>query len=109
MPIRHFLSEFEELVMLATMKLGENAYGVPISELIEQVTGKRVSFGTLYSTLQKLEGKGFVSSRMGQSTPERGGRAKKYFTVENAGRLALASSHQVRTVFKQGLDLDFAQ
>lgn len=105
MVLRQFLGEFEELVLLAIMTLGKDAYGVSISEAIEERTGKRVSTGALYTTLQRLEEKGFISSTMGERTPERGGRAKKYFTVENAGREAVASSKEARAAFIKDLDL----
>lgn len=108
MVLRQFLGEFEELVLLAIITLGKNAYGVSISEAIREKTGKRVSTGALYTTLQRLEEKGFISSKMGESTPERGGRAKKYFTVENAGREAVVSSSKVRAAFTKDLDLEYA-
>jgi DNA-binding PadR family transcriptional regulator len=108
MVLRQFLGEFEELVLLAIMKLGKNAYGVSISEAIEEVTGKRVSIGALYTTLQRLEEKGFISSTMGEATPERGGRAKRYFSIEIAGRQALISSSEARAAFTKGLKLDYA-
>jgi DNA-binding PadR family transcriptional regulator len=108
MVIRQFLGGFEELVLLAIMKLGANAYGVPISEAIEEATGKRVSTGALYTTLQRLEEKGFISSKMGEATPERGGRAKKYFAIEVGGRQALKSSKEVRATFIKGTDLGYS-
>jgi PadR family transcriptional regulator, regulatory protein PadR len=101
---RQFLGEFEELVLLAIMKIGQGAYGVPISETIEDATGKRPSTGALYTTLQRLEEKGFISSEVGEATAERGGRAKKYFKVENAGRMAVKNSHEGKAGMIQGLD-----
>ena len=76
---RLYLGEFELLVMLAVIRLGEGAYGVPISREIEQQTGRDVAFGTVYATLERLQKKGFVRSSLGDATPERGGRAKRYF------------------------------
>jgi len=73
------LGSFELMVMLALIRLGENAYGVPISEEIEQQTGRDISLGSVYATLDRLERKGLVSSTVGEPTPERGGRAKRYF------------------------------
>lgn len=99
----NFLGVFEEIVLLAVMKLGKNsAYGVPISEAIEEATGKRVSTGALYVTLARLEEKGFISSEVGEATKERGGRAKKYYQIENAGRQAIMDSHES----KRNLGLD---
>lgn len=102
----NFLGEFEEFVLLAIMKLGrDRAYGVPVAEAIEEATGKRVSTGALYTTLARLEEKGFISSYMGEATAERGGRAKKYFEIENAGKQALQNSFQARR--NLGADLGF--
>lgn len=93
---KQFLGEFEEFVLLAIFKLGKEAYGVPIAEAIEDATGKRVSTGALYTTLSRLEEKNFISSWMGESTAERGGRAKKYFSLEAAGKDALEQSNRGR-------------
>jgi PadR family transcriptional regulator len=82
---RHYLGEFELLVMLTIIRLGEDAYGVPISREIEQQTGRSVAFGTVYATLERLERKGFASSSLGDATPERGGRAKRYFRATSTG------------------------
>jgi DNA-binding PadR family transcriptional regulator len=71
--------------MLAVIRLGEDAYGVPISREIEQQTGRDVAFGTVYATLERLEAKGLVGSELGDPTPERGGRAKRYFRVTSSG------------------------
>jgi PadR family transcriptional regulator, regulatory protein PadR len=82
---RHYLGEFELLIMLTIIRLGEDAYGVPISREIEQQTGRSVAFGTVYATLERLQRKGFVSSNLGDATPERGGRAKRYFRATSTG------------------------
>jgi len=98
---RRFLGEFEELVLLAILKLGEQkAYGVPIAELIEDATGKRVSVGALYTTLGRLETKGFIQSIMGEATAERGGRAKRYYRVEGAGKMALNAAGEARSAIQ---------
>src|SRR3954466_13735830 len=85
MATREFLGGFELLVLLALIRLGEEAYGVPISEAIEESSGKNVAIGSVYITLERLESKGLVSSRLGEPTPERGGRAKTYFKVTAKG------------------------
>lgn len=101
---QNFLGEFEELVLLAVLKLGDqNAYGVPIAEAIEEATGKRVSTGALYTTLARLEDRGLISSRIGEATPERGGKAKKFFSIEIAGKETIRRSQQVRNSFAEGL------
>jgi PadR family transcriptional regulator, regulatory protein PadR len=84
------LGRFEEIVLLALGRLRENdAYGVPIRREIAERTGRDVSFGAVYTTLERLERKGYVSSRVGDPTPERGGRAKRYFRIEAPGVRAL--------------------
>ena len=82
---REFFGGFELLVLLALIRLGEDAYGVPISEAIEESSGKDVAIGSVYITLERLESKGLVSSRLGEPTAERGGRAKTYFKVTAKG------------------------
>ena len=82
---REFLGGFELLVLLALIRIGDEAYGVPISEAIEESSGKEVAMGSVYITLERLEQKGFVSSRLGEPTAERGGRAKTYFRITAKG------------------------
>ena len=94
------LGRFEEMVLLALVRLRENAYGVPIRREIAERTGRDVSFGAVYTTLERLERKGYVSSRVGEPTPERGGRAKRYFRIEAPGRRALNSSRE--TIARMG-------
>ena len=82
---RESLGEFEQLVLLAILRLGSNAYGVPILNEIQTRTQRSVSRAAVYIALRRLQGEGLVSSRMADPTPERGGRAKRYFTVEPTG------------------------
>jgi PadR family transcriptional regulator len=82
---REFLGGFELLVLLALIRLGDDAYGVPISEAIETSSGREVAIGSVYITLERLERKGFVSSTLGEPTAERGGRAKTYFHITTTG------------------------
>src|SRR5207247_11065325 len=79
------LGNFELMVMLAIIRNDENAYGVPISEELEKRTGRDVCIGSVYAALERLEDKGFVTSELGEATPERGGRAKRYFRVTGRG------------------------
>lgn len=90
-----YIAEFEELVLLAILKLASNAYGAAIHEALEE-SGRRVSIGALYTTLSRLEEKGLVSSWMGESSLKRGGRAKKYFKVLAAGSRALRAAEATR-------------
>jgi DNA-binding PadR family transcriptional regulator len=86
------LGEFEQLVLLAILKLGEEAYGVPIQREIEARAGRRVTVGALYATLDRLEGKRLLHSWFADPTPQRGGRSKRYFRLLPAGLEALAES-----------------
>jgi DNA-binding PadR family transcriptional regulator len=79
------LSNFELMVMLAIIRIGNDAYGVSISDEIEKTTGSEVLLGSVYDALARLEKKGLVSSEMGEATPERGGRAKRHFRTTSRG------------------------
>ena len=82
---REFLGGFELLVLLALIRLGDGAYGVPISEAIEENSGREVALGSVYITLERLQNKGLVSSALGEPTAVRGGRAKTYFRITARG------------------------
>ena len=73
------------MVLLVVLRLGEGAYGVPIAREIEKETGREVGIGSVYAALDRLQRKGLVSSTLGEPTPERGGRAKRYFQVTGLG------------------------
>lgn len=103
MATRSYLGEFELLVILALMRLGENAYGVPISREIEASTGREVVVGSVYAALERLEQKGFVSSSIGEPTAERGGRAKRYFRVTPRGFREVRKTKQALTSLWHGL------
>src|SRR5262249_3449140 len=82
---RDQLGNFELMVILALIRCGDNAYGVPICEELEKRTGREAAVGSVYAALERLEEKGFVTSELGEPTSERGGRAKKYFRVTAGG------------------------
>lgn len=86
------LGEFEILVLAALVRLGTDAYGVTIRREIDERTGRSVSVGALYSTLSRLEEKNYVASRMGEATPERGGRAKRHYVIKAEGQAQLEKS-----------------
>jgi DNA-binding PadR family transcriptional regulator len=88
------LGDFERIVLLALVRLRENAYGVTIRREIEERAGREVSYGALYTTLDRMETKGYVSSRIGEPTQVRGGRAKKYFQIEAPGIEALNKTRE---------------
>jgi PadR family transcriptional regulator, regulatory protein PadR len=79
------LGEFEYLLITAAAGLGENAYGAAIREEIETTTGRRCSIGALYTTIDRLEFKGLLTTWMGEATPQRGGRAKRMVRVTADG------------------------
>src|SRR6266849_6244861 len=89
---RDHLGEFEQLVLLAILRLGPNAYGMTVRREIEKRAGRTTSIGSLYLTLDRLQQKGLIRSELGEATPERGGRAKRYFTVNPSGRQMLDKS-----------------
>lgn len=91
-----YLGEFEEVVLLTVAMLCDQAYGVAITEEIQQQTGRTSSISAVHATLHRLEDKGFVNSYMGGTTAERGGRRKRFFTVNQAGGKILHEIKQVR-------------
>jgi len=92
---RSYLGEFELMILLAVIHLGEEAYGVPISRELEAQRGRDVSVGSVYAALERMEGKGLVSSSVGDPTPERGGKAKRFFRITKEG---LRQVHETRRV-----------
>ena len=93
---RTYLGEFEEVVLLMVAILDGEAYGVTVSQTLEEHTGRIVTFGTVHNTLIRLEEKGFVSSQLGGATNERGGRRKRIFQVTALGSRALQEIQQLR-------------
>src|SRR5215212_10228225 len=98
-----YLGEFEELMLLAILRLRDDAYGMTIRQTLDEIVGRTTSIGAVYTTLERLEEKGFVTSRQGEATPERGGRAKKYFTITGAGAQALNDAERTRNLLRGGL------
>ncbi len=99
------LGEFEQIVLLAILRVGESAYGVTIRSEIEARTGRDPAPGALYTTLDRLEEKGFVTSHMGDPTPQRGGRAKRFFEVTDRGIDAVARAQRSYQRLLEGLQL----
>src|SRR5438094_188815 len=98
-----YLGEFEQIVLLAIVRLGEEAYGVPIRREIEKRADRHVSVGALYSTLDRLEAKGYVHSWFADATPQRGGRSKRFFRLLPEGAEALARSKSMLDRMWQGV------
>ena len=100
------LGEFEQTVLLAIAHLGDDAYGVPIRQEIEDRTGRTVAVGALYTALDRLEKKGYVRSEMSDPTPERGGRSRRHFWLRSAGAEALRRSRALMESMWRGLRSD---
>ncbi len=97
------LGEFEQIALLALIRLRANAYGASIRQEIAERIGRDVSVGAVYTTLERLERKGFVSSAHGAPTPERGGRAKRFYKIEAPGERALRKSRETMDRMWEGL------
>lgn len=98
------LGEFEQLVLLAVLQSPDDAYGVPVWREITARTGRSVSLPAVYKTLERLEAKALVSSRVGAPTPERGGRAKRVYAVTPSGVRLLRASLGALARMTAGLD-----
>ena len=102
--MRTYLGEFEQLLLFALLQLGEDdAYGSRIRDAIEARTGRTVSPGAVYTALDRLEGRGLVSSVLGEPTPQRGGKRKRYYRIEPQGTDLLRRSHDAITSMAKGL------
>lgn len=102
---RDYLGEFEHVVILAVLRLGDQAYGVTVRREIEARTKREVSIGAIYATLDRLEAKGYMQSRPGDPTSERGGRSKRFFRVTAQGVSAVNRTHRALESLTEGLDI----
>jgi PadR family transcriptional regulator, regulatory protein PadR len=102
---RDYLGEFEHIVVLALLRLEDQAYGVTVRQQIEQRTKREVSIGAVYATLDRLERKGYVKSHRGEPTPERGGRSKRFFRITAMGVAALNRTQTALQKMTEGLEL----
>ena len=93
-PSKKFLGEFEQMIVAAVLRLGPDAYGVPIIEEIERTTGRDVRSGALSVTLDRMEKKGLLRSRLGDGTESRGGRPRRYIEVTGTGLAAARESRE---------------
>ncbi|NKB90466.1 MAG: PadR family transcriptional regulator [Acidobacteria bacterium] len=98
------VGDFERLLLLAILRLEENAYGASIIEDVESRTGREVSNGAVYVALRRLEEKGMLRSKVGDPTPARGGRAKRYYAIRRDGLAALRSARHEWEAMLQGLE-----
>jgi len=99
-----YLGEFEQIVLIAVLRLGDHAYAIPIREEIEGRTGRTVARGALYTALERLEAKRCLRSRMSDPLPERGGRSRRYFSVTPAGLAAVRASRESLLKLWQGIE-----
>ena len=100
-----FLGEFEQLVLLALLRIGNEGYGMVVRQELEATTGRPVTIGAVYATLARLEEKGFLSSWRVDPEPHRGGRSRRFFRVEEAGRSILAESRGMMEAMWAGVDV----
>src|SRR5262245_32756312 len=100
---RELLTDFELMILLAILRLGDDAYGVPIASEIEQTGGRRVVVAAVYTALDRLERNGLVASTLGDPTPERGGRAKRFFRVTKQGVRAVRDTQRALVALWNGV------
>src|SRR5437016_4158889 len=100
---REYLGEFEQVVLLALLHLGEKGYGLAIRREIHKRIGRSVSLGALYSTLNRLESKNLVDSWLADPTPQRGGKSKRYFQITPGGFAALERTQRMLALMREGL------
>jgi PadR family transcriptional regulator, regulatory protein PadR len=103
MPRGDLLGSLEHIVLLAVARLDADAYGMTVRREIEKRTGRNISIGAIYATLERLQTKGYVSSALGDPTAERGGRAKRLFRIEADGQRALRASQEAIRKMAAGL------
>jgi len=101
------LGDFEQLVLLALVRLGPDAYGATIRREIELRTGRDLAMSAVYVTVDRLEAKGLVRTRVGEPTAERGGRRRKHVTLQPAGRRAVAGAYRRFKAMVDGLEHQF--
>lgn len=99
------LGELEQLTLLAVLRVGDGAYGVPVHHEIQRRTGRDLTLGTIYKTLSRMEAKGLVTSTLGAPTRERGGKATRCYAVTAEGRRALQSTLRMLRKMAAGLDV----
>jgi DNA-binding PadR family transcriptional regulator len=97
------LTDFELMVLLAVLRLGDEAYGVPIAREIEDTGGRQVVRAVVYAALNRLEERGLVRAALGDPTPERGGRAKRYYTITSKGLRAVRDTQRALTALWTGI------
>jgi len=100
------VGEFEQLVLLALIRLGNGAYGAAILKEIHDRTGRDLSEGTVYMTLGRLEEKKMIASYMGLPTPQRGGRRRRHYLIDKDGQRALARAWRSQRAMSEGIETE---
>jgi PadR family transcriptional regulator, regulatory protein PadR len=103
MPERAVISDFELIVLLAVMRVGEDAYGVPVAQEIEETTGRTVAVAAVYAALQRLEARALITSALGDPTANRGGRAKRFFRATGKGIKEAREAQRAFVAMWQGI------
>jgi DNA-binding PadR family transcriptional regulator len=98
------LGDFEQLVLMGVMRLGDGAYGAAIRQEIHERSGRNVSINAVYTTLDRLEAKGFLRSWVGEPTPQRGGRARKFYALKPGGEAALRQAYRAFAAMASGFE-----
>jgi PadR family transcriptional regulator, regulatory protein PadR len=101
--MRDYLTDFELMILLAILRVGDDAYGVPIAREIETKGGRTVVLGAVYAALDRLEANGLVESALGDPTPARGGRAKRFFSVTGTGLKAVKQTRRALSRLWEGI------
>jgi DNA-binding PadR family transcriptional regulator len=99
------LGDLEQLVLMAVLRVGRDAYGIPVHDEIQRRARRDLTLGTIYKTMQRLEEKGLLTSRTGDPTPARGGRRTRCYSVTSTGRRSLQMSINAIRRMAAGLDL----
>ena len=103
--MRRHLGELEQVLLLALAQLGDEAYGTSIARLIADRTGRALSPGAIYTALDRLERRGYVASRWGDPTPERGGKRKRHYRLRPAGATAIREAQRALAQMARGLKM----
>lgn len=106
MPRGDYLGEFEHMILLAVARLGDEAYGMAILDEVQRRTGTEAAVGSVYAALDRMARQGWVASRIGPSTPERGGRAKRFFHLLPEGAQVLVRARSALDALWEGLPSD---
>jgi len=103
--MKNFLTRTEEIIMLAIWRLEDNAYGVTIADMLTRISGRKWVLGAVYVPLERLEKKGYISSRFGNATKKRGGRSKRMYKLSRAGLNAMILTRNMEQSLWEGISI----